>query len=93
MGTLFKQPNREYKPIGKEEMEDLYQMVIEFSEEKELSFEQALKIVEILEKEKATNAYITDRDVHDEQMAGFGILLKDFNENIQEIIKIQKKKK
>ncbi len=82
MGTLFNQQPRNFYLVDEEkEME----FVISLSNKFKISISETIQILEYLEKRRTNNLMAADCDIKDEQLAGFGELIKQFNTNIERI--------
>jgi hypothetical protein len=73
MGTLFDQPARQSFRVNENEIEEF---ILETEKYPGVSLSDYIKLVDVLEYRRRTNHMIIDRDVWDEQMIGFGELLK-----------------
>lgn len=74
MGTLFEQPARK---DGREDINGLVFDVISIVKEG-FDENQAIEILKIAEMRRKNNLYQMNGDIHDEQLSGFGDLLKEF---------------
>ena len=80
MGTLFNQKERsDYATCPNIVIWDIKE-INDICKETGWTVENVLKLREIQEMERANNIYVANGDAHDEQMAGFGHLVKDFFE-------------
>lgn len=84
MGTLFQQKVRDGFNVDLNDIESyalrLKRMAERLEDESgpEITIDHLIRIKEVLEIERATNAYIYNGDVYDEQMMGFGELFDRF---------------
>ena len=76
MGTLYDQPPRGLKSISLEKVENELKFLIEIADRNEVDLQDVISVANLLEKERATNAYIENGDIHDEQMMGIGEILE-----------------
>lgn len=83
MGTLFNQPVREYYAIDKRKTLNFIEQVKEISKETGLTEELVIKAFEIKEMERKNDLFVVNGNIHDEQMAGIGELIKELNGVIQ----------
>lgn len=83
MGTLFDQPVRELHPVSLMNLKEIVSIVKQLAKESGLTIDQTIKIFEIEEYSKRTSAMILDGNVHDEQMAGIGELIKSFIDKVE----------
>lgn len=77
MGTLFNQSprlEREYYELGS--INDIK----ELAEKTNLSFDQVVNALHFLELRRKNDLYVSNGDIHDEQMAGIGLLLQQLIE-------------
>lgn len=87
MGTLFNQPVREIRPVSLSDLKETHSIIKQFAKDTGVTIDQAIKIFEIEEYNKRTAVMILDGNVHDEQMAGMGQLLKSFIDKVDFIAK------
>ncbi|MFV0376874.1 MAG: hypothetical protein ACK5JD_06170 [Mangrovibacterium sp.] len=85
MGTLFNQHPRNYHLV---EEADEIKNVVELASKFKLSIADTILILEYTEKKRTNNIRVADGDIKDEQLAGFGELIQDFNANLRELIVI-----
>ena len=77
MGTLFNQRERAAWKSGNYLTELRWELESEMKEmDKNWSVDQKLKMLELMLIKEKNNMYEQNGDVHDEQMAGFGELIK-----------------
>jgi hypothetical protein len=77
MGTLFSQDPRRTLKNYDTDIIALIENVKAIAKKTDLSIDQVLKAYEIKETERRTDFLIQNGDIHDEQMTGFGELVKD----------------
>jgi hypothetical protein len=77
MGTLFDQPARKAFRVTEDEIEDF---ILETEKYPGIALSDYVKVIQVLEYRRRTDHMINDRDVWDEQMIGFGELLKQLLE-------------
>ena len=85
MGTIFEQPARESQRLIKDEYIFFIERMQDVSATKKISFDQALKVAEILERRRTNDLYHVNGDVFDEQMCGLATLIKSFDETMSTI--------
>jgi hypothetical protein len=78
MGTLFSQSPRNYFSIDNGDIKNEIVNIKLLAKDNGLTFDQVSKVIEILEKRRSNNIYCYDGDSKDEQLAGFGELIKEF---------------
>ncbi|QKJ29281.1 hypothetical protein HQ865_05765 [Mucilaginibacter mali] len=77
MGTLFDQQPRNYVNVKTDKVLELIDKIKRISKDTNLSIDQVIKIYEIKELERKNDLFAMNGDIHDEQMTGFGELLKN----------------
>ena len=83
MGTLFKQPTRNYHDIELRDLVNQIKTIKTAANEENVSTELATRIYATMVKERALNITVSDHDVKDEQLAGFGEILKQLVDAIE----------
>ena len=81
MGTLLEQKPRNYRHLDERDAILKIDEIKEISKVKKVTFDQALKVYELLENQRATNLYVANGDIKDEQLAGFGELIIKYIKN------------
>lgn len=76
MGTLLNQPPRKSYSMNDNSMHDFLLDIKKIAIEMDVSFEIALKIVEIYELRRKNDLNYSDFNIKDEQLSGFGALLQ-----------------
>lgn len=87
MGTLFNQPVRQRVPVTEANLTNFIESLKKMAKQTGLSIDQIIKAAEIKEKERANDLYVSNGDIHDEQMAGIGELLNGINTNLERLAK------
>ena len=82
MGTIYDQPPRGLKTVNFENVENELQALIYIADNNEVDLKDVISVAHLLEKRRATSAYIENGDIHDEQMSGFAEILEDLAKNI-----------
>ncbi len=85
MGTLTDQPPRKYRFPESEEVGIMVRQVKELSKKENISFDQALRIFELLEQERSNTLSVDNGDIWDEQIGGIGKILEKIAESCKEI--------
>ncbi len=85
MGTLFEQSPRTLEHV---KIEDIYYFIEEFKrylkklDKNDIILSDFIQIHKVLEYKRRTDILVNDGDAKDEQLAGFGELLQELNQNI-----------
>ena len=83
MGTLFEQPVRSRKYyIEQDQLDDIVEAV-----KYGLSFDEAIQIIQEERKQSIAEMRKLDKDIKDEQLAGFGEIARDFVDYLSLIAK------
>lgn len=77
MGTIFDQKLRKTFEIDLNVCEDYYSLANRLSSEKKITFDQALKIIDISVRDRANHLYRANGDSFDEQMSSLGEILSE----------------
>jgi len=83
MGTLLNQKPRNYRHLDERDVLLKIDEIKDISKVKKITFDQALKVYELLEQERSNNLYVANGDIKDEQLAGFGELIIKYIESIK----------
>ncbi|MTJ51266.1 hypothetical protein FJR38_00470 [Anabaena sp. UHCC 0253] len=86
MGTLFNQEPRNYRHC--ENTESYIENTIKLSKKYKITIDQVIAIEQLLECKRRNDLYVDNGDIHDEQMAGIGELLRNLVSVIEEKINI-----
>ena len=78
MATLFSQPPRNDYEVSFKEVKVFIEQVLEIGKETEVQPEFVLRVFELCELKRTNNLKAWDGDAKDEQLAGFGEILRDF---------------
>ena len=78
MGTLFNQKTRSYYEIDDSDLLCDIDDINAICKETGWTVENVLKLKKIHQIKRANDLYVANGDAHDEQMAGFGELIKEF---------------
>ena len=80
MGTLLNQGHRNYQHCDKiEDVISEIQALKDIQKKTGLTYDQVLETCKMLELRRKNTLYVENGDTFDEQMAGFGELLKELN--------------
>jgi hypothetical protein len=72
MGTLFEQPVRDRQHVTARDVLDHIATMKNVAREADISLDQAIEVWRVMEQARTNNIAVTNGDIHDEQMAGFG---------------------
>lgn len=89
MGTLEKQPPRNYHGIENKDVINIIDQAIINADEYNVSVADALKALEIAAYERRTTAIISNGDIWDEQIAGIGKLIDNVGKELARIATAQ----
>jgi hypothetical protein len=78
MGTLFNQPPRDLRGFESEDVEKFIKEAKLVSKRMNIPLMEVFRAYELLELHKRNLTYVDNGNIFDEQMMGFGELLKDF---------------
>ena len=76
MGTLLEQPKRDYKGISNSDIEAFIQDSQNLASKYKISVIDVISATKVLELQRKNDLYVSNGDIHDEQMAGLGELLQ-----------------
>ncbi len=79
------QDNRNYRHVSTADLKSFIEDMQAVASVTGLTIDQVLKAREICESERKNTLYVTNGDIHDEQMAGIGELLEKISYAIQAI--------
>ncbi|MCP4353406.1 MAG: hypothetical protein GY795_48775 [Desulfobacterales bacterium] len=85
MGTLFNQRERESYSISKSEADNFLRDAVELAKKHKINVSDVIEAYKTLEIERRNNLYHWNGDAFDEQMAGFGELIRDIGESLRSI--------
>ena len=85
MGTLFNQPPRQFLDVDESKVEHFLETVLKLSKKYNIPTQEVIYSIEVLELRRKNDLYVRNGDTFDEQMAGFGDLLKDLNKSVESI--------
>lgn len=80
MGTLFNQEARKTLTVDILDIESELLELNKIANKLQITLDQAIKVREILEIKRRNNLAVHNGDIFDEQMSGFGELLKEYLE-------------
>ena len=83
MGTLFNQPPRELKGTSHEDLQSFLGMIKQISSKTSLSVENVLEAYRVKELERQNDLYVHNGNILDEQLSGFGELIKELTHAIE----------
>ena len=76
MGTLHDQKPRNYKTVISQDAKDLIDEILDVAEATNVSFDEALRVYELLEQKRKTDCFVDNGDIWDEQISGIGQILE-----------------
>lgn len=82
MGTLFNQPERKSYRIDENRLEDFMSLIYLIMKKYDTNLENAIKIIEVYEFRRRNELMLSDSDIKDEQLAGFGELFQQLIEAV-----------
>jgi hypothetical protein len=85
MGTLFNQDPRKSLHIEDKEIINEIEILKKIASKTKLSIDQVIKISEIKQLERKNNLYVSNGDIHDEQMSGIGLLLDKIDSSLERL--------
>lgn len=85
MGTLFNQRPRDYCDIQMHYLDSFLHEMTCIAKKHGIPLSEVLKAREILEWKRANDLFVADGDSKDEQLMGFGELLKETNQCLSDI--------
>lgn len=74
MGTLFEQRPRDFKTQDADQWIDY---VKDLAKKNKMPIGEVIEILKVAEMYRQNTVYVANGDIHDEQMAGFGELLRE----------------
>ena len=93
MGTLFEQQPRSYYDIDFEkDVKYACEKILKIAKETKMSVSDVIEIYKIETHNRAISCYVSNGDIKDEQLAGFGELFESFNGKLDDIIEILRQK-
>lgn len=85
MGTLFNQPERENKKIQLESVDNFLSASYELATKHKIEVKDVIAAIHALELQRKNDLYVQNANVFDEQLAGFGDILKEIHEALHNI--------
>lgn len=82
MGTLFKQEPRPFYAVGMDDIDDQIKLMGALSKAHKIPLDKVISIAHVLELRRANDLYAYNGDAFDEQMQGFGELLRELMYNM-----------
>lgn len=83
MGTLFNQPERNYRRVTTSDVEYFLEDAIKISKKLKISLSDVIEAQKILELERQNSLYVENGDAHDEQMKGVGEIIQQLAESVR----------
>jgi hypothetical protein len=87
LGTLFDQPERQQCVVDQNQIEDFLENAVELSKKHKVSVTDVIAAREVLELKRKNDLYVRNGDVFDEQLAGFGDLLRELISKVESLQK------
>ncbi len=85
MGTLFSQdPRRSCDDGNYDELDGFLGLAVKFAKKHKVSVADVIAAKHALELERQNNLYVDNGDIFDEQMAGFGELIRELNQHLSD---------
>jgi bifunctional DNase/RNase len=85
MSTLFDQAPREYLRISTEKVDEFLSDAIALAIKHKVEVANVVAAKHVLELERRNDLYAANGDAFDEQLAGFGDILKDIHDALNDI--------
>ncbi len=79
MGTLFNQQPRKYHQTQDYDIDVICTEIMHIKSTYGMSNNEAIEVLRIAEKRRTNNIFVANGDIKDEQLSGFGELIKEFN--------------
>jgi hypothetical protein len=78
MGTLFSQRPRDHRVVGRGDVINDMEAVKEIAESTGSTKQEVIELMRVMEMERQSNLYVDNGDAFDEQLEGFGYLIREF---------------
>jgi hypothetical protein len=85
MGTLFSQPERENKKVTIENIDNFLSAACELATKHKIEIRDVIAAKHTLEISRRNDLYVLNGNIFDEQLAGFGDILKDIHDALNDI--------
>ncbi len=85
MGTLFNQPERKWYTVTHEQLAIEIERVARLAKAANIAPSEVIELTKVLEYRRRTDLMVHDQDAKDEQLAGFGDILKELITAISEL--------
>lgn len=85
MGTLHSQPNRDYKQVDGDHVGAEILLIKRIAKQTDVTFDQALRVFELMEHRRRNNLFVSNGDAWDEQISGIGKALDGIAESIESL--------
>ena len=76
MGTLHDQKPRDHNSFDSKKAIELIDEILDVADATNISFNEALRVYELLEQKRKTDCYVDNGDAWDEQISGIGTILE-----------------
>ena len=88
MGTLFDQPVRQHHWIEESHIDSALDNIEYIIKKRKMSVSEAVSVLSLLQHQRQNNLYQANGDIWDEQMAGFGELIRSIYESLDTVVDI-----
>ena len=85
MGTIYDQQPREDKSVSIEYVSGFLNEVSELAKKHKVSMADVIEARKVLELERRNDLYLSNGDIHDEQMAGIGKEIQEVANSIEKL--------
>lgn len=82
MGTLYEQPERDYRHVALHEVISDIKTIKTVAKEGGITFDQALRVFELMETKRRNDLFVDNGDIWDEQIAGIGMCIDKLTDAI-----------
>ena len=76
MGTVFDQPERNFRRSNKQEVILTINMIKEISSETSVPISDIIELLKVMEMERKNDLYVDNGDAFDEQVSGFAEIIR-----------------
>ena len=85
MGTLFDQPERDYRRVTDSELDAFLFAAVQVAKKHRINVAEVIKAKEVLELERRNDLYVNNGDSFNEQMSGIGGILQEMVSAIEDL--------
>jgi hypothetical protein len=83
MGTLFAQDPRNSHAVGQKDLDSFLTGAVTLAKKHKIPLTRVIEAKDALERERANDLSYANGDIFDEQMAGFGELLRELTSAVE----------